>query len=585
VLTLAALAPVLFLFWALAIRRWPGHAAAGGALALALALAVLVFRTTPALAVLSVAHGMAFGLWPIGGIVVAAVLLLELLAATGELEAVKAALAAATPDRRLQALLVAFGVGALLEGAAGFGAPIAIGAAMLAALGFEPILAASVALVANAAGVGLGAVGIGVEVAGQVSGLEPRAVGVLLGRTLPLLALAVPFLLTTLVAGARRGLEVWPAAAAAGLAFAAAQSVAVHVFGPALADVAAGLAAIGAVLVVARRFPPARPFRFAHDPPAPREPAPPAGRALRAFAPFALVILVVAAWSLPSVRRLLDAATVIVPVPGLDGAIVRDGVPVRALWRFDPLAGAGTAVALAALASGAALNATRRDWAIVLRRGAASLRRPILTIALVLGFAYLVNASGMAEALGAALARAGALFPIAAPVVGWLGVVLTGSNTSSNALFGSLQAATARHAGLPPVLAVAANAFGGACAQMVTPQGMAVATAGVAALAGREGAVLRRTLPRSLAALAGTAAVTALLAGPLAALVPGDSAADATGPLAPRATAAAGGAAILIGLAGIVALVAFLARRAGRVAGEPAHRDRGPLPREPSEMP
>ena len=219
-LILAALAPILFLFWALVVRRWPGHAAAAGALAFALGLSVLVFGMPANLALLSVAHGMAFGLWPIGGIVIAAVLLHELLAATGELEVMKAALAAATPDRRLQALLVAFGLGALLEGAAGFGAPIAIGAAMLAALGFEPLLAAAVALVANAAGVGFGAVGIGVEVAGQVSGLEPRAVGLLLGRTLPLLALAVPFLLTTLVAGARRGLEVWPVAAAAGLAFA-----------------------------------------------------------------------------------------------------------------------------------------------------------------------------------------------------------------------------------------------------------------------------------------------------------------------------------------------------------------------------
>ncbi|HYD42652.1 MAG TPA: lactate permease LctP family transporter [Anaeromyxobacter sp.] len=581
-LTLAALAPVLFLFWALAVRRWPGHAAAAGALALALALAILAFGMPARLALLSVAHGMAFGLWPISGIVVAAVLLHELLAATGELDVVKAALAAATPDRRLQALLVAYGLGALLEGAAGFGTPIAIGGAMLAALGFEPVLAASAALVANVAGVGFGAVGIGVEVAGQVSGIPPREVGLLLGRTLPLLALAVPFLLTTLVAGARRGLEAWPAAAAAGLAFAGAQALAAHLVGPALADVAAGLAAIGAVLAVARRFPPARPFRFAGDPPPPRAAPPPPARVLRAFTPFALLVLVVAAWSLPPVRALLDAATRLVPVPGLDGAVVRDGLPVRALWRFDPLAAAGTAVALAALASGAALGATRHDWAFVLRRGGASLRRPVLTIALVLGFAYLVNASGMAQVMGASLARAGDLFPLAAPVLGWLGVVLTGSNTSSNALFGPLQAATAAHAGLPPVLAVAANAFGGACAQMVTPQGTAVATAGVAALAGREGAVLRRTLPRSLAALAGTAVVTALLAGPLAALVP---AVGGTAAHAPRAHAGSGGAVILAALAVLVAAITILARRAGRVAGAPAHVDPGPLPREPSEMP
>jgi lactate permease len=586
VLTLAALAPVLFLFWALALRRWTGHAAAGGALAIALAVALLAFRMPAGPALLSVAHGMAFGLWPIGWIVVTAVVLHELLAATGELEVVKAALAAATPDRRLQALLVGFGLGALLEGAAGFGTPIAIGGAMLAALGFEPVLAACVALVGNAAGVALGAVGIGVEVAGQVSGLEPRAVGALLGRALPPLALAVPFLLTTLVAGLRRGLEAWPAAAAAGIAFAAVQALAANLLGAPLADPAAGLAAIAAILLAARHFPPASPFRFPGDPPPPSAPPPSPRRVLRAFTPFALLVIVVAVWSLPPVRALLGAATVLVPVPGLDGALAQ-GASAQAVWKFDPLAAAGTAVALTAVASAVALGATRADVALILRRAGASVRRPLLTIALVLGFAYLVNASGMAQAMGSALARAGRAFPLAAPVLGWLGVVLTGSNTSSNALFGPLQAATARGVGMPPLLAVVANALGGACAQMVTPQGIAVATAGIAALAGREAEVLRRTVPRSLGALAGAAAVIALLAGPLAALVPAAGAPAAAPARAPSPGEAAGpaGFAILAALAAGMALLVLLARRAGRAGGGPAHRDPGLLPTEPSEMP
>lgn len=580
--TAAALLPIAFLFWSLAVRRWPGHAAAAGALGVALVVAVLAFGMPARLALLSALHGVAFGLWPIAWIVAAAVALYELVVATGELEVVKAALAAATPDRRLQALLVAFGLGALLEGAAGFGTPIAIGGAMLAALGFEPVLAASVALVANASGVAFGAAGIGVEVAARVSGLATAEVGALSGRMVPLLSLAIPFLLTTLVAGARRGLEAWPAALAAGASFAAVQALAANALGPQLVDVAAGLAALGAVLLVARRWPPAAPFRFAGDPP-PAEAAarPPLPQVLRAFSPFALLVLIVAAWSLPPVRALLDRATLTLAVPGLDGALVRDGGPVRALWRVDLLAATGTAVALGALASALALGASRADVELVLRRAGASLRRPVLTIALVLGFAFLVNASGMAAALGAAVARAGAAFPLAAPLLGWIGVVLTGSNTSSNALFGALQSVTARHVGMSPLLAVTANAVGGACAQMVTPQGMAVATAGIAALAGREGAMLRRTLPRSLGALAGVAVLTALLAGPLAALVP-----SANG-LAGSPVAAPGGwgpAALAVTLIA-VAVVAALARRAGGTPESPAHRDPGTLPREPSEMP
>ncbi len=529
-LALAALAPVLLLFWALAIRRWPGHQAAGGALALALLLAVTAFRMPPSLALLSVVHGMAFGLWPIGWIVVAAVFLYELVVVTGELEVVKAALGAATPDRRLQALLVAFGLGALLEGAAGFGTPIAIGGAMLAALGFEPVLAASLALVSNAAGVALGAVGIGIEVAGNVSGLEPQRIGALVGRTVPLLALAIPFLLTTMVAGLRRGLAAWPAALAAGLAFAPVQALVANLIGAPLADVAGGLAALGALVLVARRWRPAEPFRFPGDPPPSATAPPSAAQVLRAFSPFALLAVTVTAWNLRPVRALLDRATLVLAVPGLDGALVRDGAPARALWRFDVLAAGGTAVALAALGSAVALGAGRAELRQVLRRGGTSLPRPVLTVALVLGFAFLMNGSGMAAALGGTLAATGQLFPLASPVLGWLGVVLTGSNTSSNALFGKLQQVTATQVGLDPLVAVSGNALGGACAQMVTPQGLAVATAGIRALAGQEGKVLRRTLPRSLAALLFTAGLTALLAGPLDRFVPPVQAAAAAAP-------------------------------------------------------
>src|SRR5512140_1244123 len=213
---LAALTPVLFLFWALGIRRWRGHAAAGGALLLALVAAVAVFGMPAHLALLAALHGVAFALWPVAGILAGAVLLYELVAATGELDVVRTALGAVSADRRIQALVVTCGLGALLEGAAGFGTPVAIGGALLAALGFPPVLAATVALVGNTAAVGFGAIGIQMEVAGRLSGLAPATVSAAAARLVPVLALATPFLLVTIVAGPRRGLSAWPAALAVG---------------------------------------------------------------------------------------------------------------------------------------------------------------------------------------------------------------------------------------------------------------------------------------------------------------------------------------------------------------------------------
>jgi lactate permease len=366
---LAAAAPVLFLFWALAVRRWRGHAAAAGALAVAFAVAVLVFGMPARLALLSCAHGAAFGLWPVAGIVGGAVLLYELVVETGELDVVRSALAAVSGDRRIQALVVATGLGALLEGAAGFGTPVAIGGALLAAIGFPPVLAATVALVGNTAAVGFGALGIQMEVTARLSGLDATAVSAAAGRIIPAAALATPFLLVTLVAGARRGLEAWPAALAAGLAFAGTQALVANLLGAALADVASAVASLGALLALLRVWRPRAPFRFPDDPPVPG-PAPLAARrVLRAFTPFALLALAVLAWSLPAVRALLGTATFSVPVPGLHGASFGGGAPLEALVRLDLLAASGTAVLVALALSVPALGASRADVRLVLRRG------------------------------------------------------------------------------------------------------------------------------------------------------------------------------------------------------------------------
>jgi lactate permease len=537
------------------------------------------FEVPAPLALVAALRGVAFAAWPLAGIVAGAVLLHELVVATGELAVIEAALAAVTPDRRLQALLVGFGLGPLLEGAAGFGTPVVIAGATLAALGFPPALAAAVVLVANTSAYGFGGVGIGIAVAARVSGHDPAALAALVGRNVALLSLAVPFLLVTLVAGARWGLGAWPAALAAGAAFAAAQALVARLLGPQLADVAGAVAGLAALLALLRAWRPRVPFRFPSDPPPAERTAPPPARALRAFAPFAMLAVLVAAWSLPPVRALLDAATVVVPVPLPQGA-ASGGSPQRdALVRLDLLAANGTAVLAAVAASAVGLGATARDLRAVLRRAGASLRRPVLTMALVLAFAFLMDASGMAATLGRALAgAAGGAFPLASVWLGWLGVGLTGSITSSNALFAALQAAAAAQAGMAPLLAVAANVIGGTCAQMLAPQLMAVAAAGVPGVIGREAEVLRPILGRSIALAAAMSVVVAVQAGPLSWSLP------VSGARARVAAPTEGGAALLAGAGALVALLAWLARRAGRAPRGPTGAA-GPVPADSSGSP
>ncbi|MGC4000423.1 MAG: L-lactate permease [Anaeromyxobacter sp.] len=569
---LAAAAPLGFLFWALAVRRLRAHLAAPAAVGLALVAAVAGFGMPPGLALGAALHGAAQGLWPVAWVVVTAVYLHALSVRTGAFEVVRGALASLTSDRRLQALLIAFAFAAFLEGAAGFGAPVAIAAAMLVGLGFEPLPAALVCLVANTAPVAFGALGVPVLVAGQAAGVDPLAVSQLVGRTLPALALLTPFYVVVLLAGARRGLEVWPAALVVGGAFALAQALTANLLGPYLPDVVASLVSMGCLTLFLRAWRPARPWRFPAEPaaPAPAGPRAARGDVLRALSPFLLLSLFVAAWGLRPVHAALDAlGTVTLRWPGLDGAIVQDGHAVPAVLKLDLLASAGTAILLTALVSlpvlGARPSVALRTFGETLR----TLRFPVLTIAAMLALAGIMNRSGMAAALGQVFAQTGRAFPLLAPVLGWLGVLMTGSDTASNALFGKLQASTAQQLGLDPVLAVAANTSGGGCGKMVSPQSLAVATAAVGQV-GREGELLRATLKHSLLLTALVSLLVWLQAGPLAFLVPSSSPPPATPPPPPAALVAEGRAWLAVALA-VIAGVALVAARVGRrpaAAGE-----------------
>ena len=546
---LAAAIPLVFLFWALAVKRLKGHVAGPLTALVASVVAVVVFRMPATLAVASTLHGAAYGLFPIGWIVIAAVFLYRITVETGQFHTIRDSIASLTSDRRLQALLIAFSFGAFLEGAAGFGTPVAISAAMLAGLGFEPLYAAGLCLIANTAPVAFGAIGTPIVVAGQVTGLDPMLISKMVGRQLPLLSLIVPFWLVFTMSGRKGVREVWPAALVSGGSFAVAQWWTSNYLGPLLPDIISSLVSIVCLVAFVRVWQPARTFRFdgeaGHRDPsdAPRTPrgegdptarstrdgaaattapgASSAGALVYAWSPFLVLTVLVGLWGIRPVKAALDAVSFAVPFPLIHNAVVlpASGKPLAALFTFNWLSATGTVILISALVS-LAIARVRPATALALFSGTlASLAAPLLTIASVLGLAYIGNSSGMTTAMGTALASTGALFPIFSPVLGWLGVFMTGSDTSSNAIFGKLQVVSAESTGVSPILAVAANSSGGVTGKMISPQSIAVACAATGQV-GNEPGLFRFTLKHSLLLLAVVALITWLQATVLQWMIP-----------------------------------------------------------------
>ena len=508
---LVALVPVLFIFWALVIRKMKGWQASLLATGVALLVATLVYGMPVKLALLSTVSGAVYGLFPICWIVLTAVFLFNLTVRTGQFEIIRHFMASITSDRRIQALLIAFSFGSFLEGTAGFGAPVAITAAMLTGLGFNPLYAAGICLIANTAPVAFGSIGIPITVASQVTGLPEQAISEMVGRTLPLLSALLPFYLVTLMAGYKRAKEIAPAALVSGLSFAIIQAVTSNYLGPALPDILAGLGSIVCLLLFLRWWQPATLWRFpdetAAGPTPPEPPAkavlpPPSGystpRLLWALSPFIILTVVVIIWGLPPVKEWLTTnGTLQFEIPGLHNAIhEQGGRPIPHIFRLNYLSAAGTAILLAALLSLLLSGLGLREGMQVFRSTLRQLSFPILTVAAVLAFAYLVNDSGITLTIAQSLASSGWLFPFFAPVLGWLGVFITGSDTSANALFGKLQAATATSIGVDPVVTVAANVSGGVVGKMISPQSIAVAAA-AGGLVGRESELFRFTVRHS----------------------------------------------------------------------------------------
>jgi lactate permease len=414
-------------------------------------------------------------------------------------------MATITADRRLQALLIAFSFGSFLEGTAGFGAPVAITAAMLVGLGFNPLYASGICLIANTAPVAFGSIGIPITVASQVSGIPELPISQMVGRTLPILSVMLPFYLVTIIAGFKKAQEVGPAVLVSGISFAFLQYFSSNFLGPALPDVIAGLGSIVCLMIFLRFWKPKTIWRFDNEP-APKiniDVTYTNGQLIRAWSPFIVLTIMVIFWGMQPIKDVLNSAGMFqFEFPGLHNAIQgEDGSLIPKLFKVNYLSAAGTAILVAALIAIPLVGLTYGEGVKVFGATLNQLKFPILTIAAVLGFAYIVNDSGITLTLAEVLASTGILFPFFAPVLGWLGVFITGSDTSANALFSKLQYATAQSIGVDPVVTVAANVSGGVVGKMISPQSIAVAAA-AGDLVGKESQLFRFTVKHSFIMLA-----------------------------------------------------------------------------------
>ncbi|MBJ2162768.1 L-lactate permease [Acidovorax sp. IB03] len=523
---LVALIPIVFFFLALTKLRLKGYQAGTVTVLLALGVALLFYKMPVSAALASAVYGFFYGLWPIAWIIVAAVFLYKLSVKTGQFDVIRSSILSVTHDQRLQLILVGFCFGAFLEGAAGFGAPVAITAALLVGLGFKPLYAAGLCLIANTAPVAFGAMGIPVIVAGQVSGIDPFLIGQMAGRQLPFMTILVLFWIMAIMDGWRGVKETWPAVLVGGGSFAVVQFLTANYIGPELPDITSAIVSLIALTAFLKVWQPKRIFRFdtaesttsqttGTNAPAAAKPqagaAAPltAGAILKAWSPFIILTAMVTLWSLKPFKALFAAggplaSTIInIPVPMLDKLVakmppvVAQATPYGAVYTFNWLAATGTAILIAAILTIAFARFSPAKAVATLGETVRELVIPIYSIGMVLAFAFVANYSGLSATLALALAHTGQAFVFFSPFLGWIGVFLTGSDTSANALFGALQATTANQLGLSPVLTVAANTTGGVTGKMISPQSIAIACAAVG-LAGKESDLFRFTVKHSL---------------------------------------------------------------------------------------
>ncbi|MFE9381981.1 L-lactate permease [Streptomyces sp. NPDC007025] len=534
--------PLLILFALLGGLRLKAHWSGPAALGVSLVVAVWAYGMPVQLALLAGTQGAAFGLFPIMWIVLAALWVHQLTVTSGRFADLRRAFNLVSDDPRIQALIIAFCFGALLEALAGFGAPVAITGVMLMALGFSPVRAAVTVLVANTAPVAFGAIGTPIITAGSLTGIDPAEIGAYVGRQTPLLALFVPLLLVALVDGVRGVRQTWPAALVCGGAFAVAQFVSSNYLSVELTDIVAALVALGAVVGFLRFWRPAEGARVREDlrSAAAREyreaggeqPSGTAGerpdgelsraRIGLAFLPYLVVIAVFSVAKLwdPAETFLADS-DVRVPWPGLDGAVLTaSGERSSAtVYVFPWLSSPGSLLVLCGVLVAAVHRVPVRDAVREFVRTVVTLRWALLTVGSVLALAYVMNLSGQTITIGTWIAGAGAAFAFLSPLLGWLGTAVTGSDTSANALFATLQQTAADRAGLDPTLLVAANTSGGVVGKMISPQNLTIAATAVGLL-GKEAVLFRKVVAWSLLLLLAVCLLVLLQSGVAAWLLP-----------------------------------------------------------------
>ncbi|MGO3860094.1 L-lactate permease [Neisseriaceae bacterium CLB008] len=514
--SLVALIPIIFFFLALTVLRLKGSVAGSITVLLAFLVAIVAYKMPVLLALSSIVYGFFYGLWPIAWIIIGAVFLYKISVKTGHFDIIRASILSITEDQRLQMLLVGFAFGTFLEGAAGFGAPVAITAALLVGLGFKPLYAAGLCLIVNTAPVAFGAMGIPIIVAGEVSGVEVMAVSQMVGRQLPFMVPIVLFWIMGIMDGVRGIKETWPAVLVSSLSFALAQYATSNFVGPELPDITAAIATLISLTLFLKVWKPKHIFRFEQEDGAQASidlantPKYSTKQVMVAWSPFAILTLMVTIWSIQPFKVLFASGGALsnwvlsVPVPFLHNAvqkmppIVSEVVNYGAVYKFDWFSATGTAIFFAGLITIVVLKMRPKAAVQTFVETLNELKVSIYSIGMVLAFAFIANYSGLSATLALALAHTGKAFTFFSPFLGWLGVFLTGSDTSANALFSALQATTAQQIGIPEVLLVAANTSGGVTGKMISPQSIAIACAAVG-LVGRESDLFRFTLKHSLA--------------------------------------------------------------------------------------
>jgi lactate permease len=516
--TLVAAVPVVVLLALIAILEIRIHIAALIGLGVALLIAIVVYGMPGQAATATAVYGAAYGLFPIGWIILNLIFLYQLTVQKGLFAVLRSSLAGLAPDPRVQVILIAFSFGAFFEGAAGFGTPVAVTAAILIQLGFKPLAASGLSLIANTAPVAFGALGTPIIALSGVTGIPAETLGAMAGRQLPFFSIIVPFWVVAAFAGFRGMLDVWPAALVAGVAFAIPQFLVSNYHGPWLVDIVASITSIIALLVLLRFWQPKTIWKLEGAEP-PKTESFARDKIMAAWVPWILLSVIVFVWGLPQMKRLLNGDKVPAiqeftvlkaPVPYLHQVVQRvppvalKQTPEAAIFTLNWLSATGTGILVAALIAGVIMGFSARELFRTYLETIYRVRYSLITIAAMLSLGYVTKYSGTDATLGLALAKTGVFYPFFGTLLGWLGVALTGSDTASNVLFGSLQKITSEQIGVSPVLMCAANSSGGVMGKMVDAQSIVVASTATNYY-GKEGEILRYVFLHSivLAALVG----------------------------------------------------------------------------------